>query len=203
MKTEKQKEELCMLKKVTLFFLNSVLLILWIPVTTYADSVSMQGYYHSNNVELQKWTIEQSGNVIVKGALLSSPCILETNEIALPLKKSVKGLQEQHLLKLTLTGCGNGGTVISSEKKSANENIVAAQSALLTGIEGGLLQLTQRMVGMNRVFLRSGENNLTYALTSGQEDTFTFLLKKNNEQGKPYINPRDHNALLRLRLDYD
>lgn len=146
----------------------------------------------------------RTGMLTVRGALLSSPCTLETNEVELPLQKSTEGIMTRYALKLNLLGCGDGGAVTSAGSVAGRDSMMVMQSALLTGVEGsGLLQPDQRMVSTGRAVVYGGANQFTYWLSEAQQQALAGQQATDRAQGKPYMNPRDNTALLRLRLDYE
>lgn len=145
----------------------------------------------------------RTGVLIVNGALLSSPCTLETSEAELPLPRRTQGMQDRYELTLNLVGCGDGGAVTSAASDAGRGSIMVVYSALLTGTEGGLLQPEQRMVGTGRAVLHGGANRFTWLLSQAQQQALVTGQASDRAQGKPYMNPRDNNALLRLRLDYE
>lgn len=158
------------------------------------------------NESRHQWVNEHNGRtgmLIVSGALLSSPCTLETSEAALPLPRRTQGIRDSYELALTLVGCGDGGAVTSAASGAGRDSTMVVYSALLTGIEGGLLQPEQRMVGTGRAVLHGGANRLTWSLSQAQQQALITGQASDRAQGKPYMNPRDNHALLRLRLDYE
>lgn len=158
------------------------------------------------NESRHQWVNGQNGRtgvLIVNGALLSSPCTLETSEAELPLPRRTEGMQDRYELTLNLVGCGDGGAVTSAASGAGRGSIMVVYSALLTGTEGGLLQPEQRMVGTGRAVLHGGANRFTWLLSQAQQQALVTGQASDRAQGKPYMNPRDNNALLRLRLDYE
>ncbi|HAX9692283.1 TPA: nuclease PIN, partial [Escherichia coli] len=139
----------------------------------------------------------------VSGALLSSPCTLETNEVELPLQKSTEGIMTRYALKLNLLGCGDGGAVTSAGLVAGRDSMMVMQSALLTGVEDGVLQPEQRMVSTGRAVVYGGANQFTYWLSESQQQALVGRWVTERMQGKRHQNPRENPALLRLRLDYE
>ncbi|ELO4939519.1 nuclease PIN [Escherichia coli] len=153
-----------------------------------------------------QWVNERNGRtgmLTVRGALLSSPCTLETNEVELPLPKSTEGIMTRYALKLNLLGCGDGGAVTSATSVAGRDSMMVMQSALLTGVEDGVLQPEQRMVSTGRAVVYGGANQLIYWLSEAQQQALAGQQASERARGKPYMNPRDNPALLRLRLDYE
>ncbi len=158
------------------------------------------------NESRHQWVNEHNGRtgvLIVSGALLSSPCTLETSEAELPLPRRTQGMQDTYELALNLVGCGDGGAVMSAVSGAGRDSTMVVYSALLTGVEGGLLQPDQRMVGTGRAVLHGGANRFTWSLSQAQQQALVTGQASDRAQGRPYMNPRDNNALLRLRLDYE
>lgn len=124
-----------------------------------ADELVMRDNFFVADETRHQWVNEHNGRtgmLTVSGALLSSPCTLETNEVDLPLQKSTEGIMTRYVLKLNLLGCGDGGA-----------------------------------------------NQFTYWLSEAQQQALAGQQATDRAQGKPYMNPRDNSALLRLRLDYE
>ncbi|HIF2548635.1 TPA: pilus-assembly fibrillin subunit [Salmonella enterica] len=171
-----------------------------------ADELVMRDNFFVADEARHKWVNEHNGRtglLLVSGALLSSPCTLETNEVSLPLPEQKEGITARYMLRLDLLGCGEGGAVTSASSPAGRDSMMVMQSALLTGVEGRLLQSEQRMVSTGRVVVYGGANQFTYYLSEAQQQALSGLQAANRVQGKPYMNPRDNRALLRLRLDYE
>ncbi|MCQ1917251.1 nuclease PIN [Escherichia coli] len=171
-----------------------------------ADELVMRDNFFVADELRHQWVNEhngRSGHLLVSGALLSSPCTLETNEVELPLPEQKEGIMTRYALKLNLLGCGDGGVVTSATSMSGRSSMMVMQSALLTGVEDGVLQLDQRMVSTGRAVVYGGANQFTYWLSEAQQQALAGQQAADRAQGKPYMNPRDNKALLRLRLDYE
>ncbi|HBQ4541253.1 TPA: nuclease PIN [Escherichia coli] len=171
-----------------------------------ADGPVMRDNFFVADETRHQWVNERNGRIgmlTVSGVLLSSPCTLETNEVELPLQKSTKGIMTRYALTLNLLGCGNGGTVASSASVAGRDSMMVMQSALLTGGEGGMLQPEKRMVSTGRAVVYGGANQFTYWLSEAQQQALAGQQATDRARGKPYMNPRDNTALLRLRLDYE
>ena len=163
-----------------------------------ADELVMRDNFFVADETRHQWVNEHNGRtgmLTVSGALLSSPCALETNEVELPLQKSTEGIMTRYVLKLNLLGCGDGGAVTSATS--------VAGSALLTGVKDGVLQPEQRMVSTGRAVVYGGANQFTYWLSEAQQQALAGLQATDRAQGKPCMNPRGNTALLRLQLDYE
>lgn len=171
-----------------------------------ADELVIKDDYFVADETRHQWINERNdrtGMLLVSGALLSSPCSLETNEVVLPLPEQKEGIMTRYMLKLNLLGCGDGGAVTSAGSTAGRESMMVMQSALLTGVEGRLLQPDQRMVSTGRAVVYGGANQFTYYLSETQQQALAGQQAADRAQGKPYMNPRDNTALLRLRLDYE
>ncbi|EFQ6911711.1 nuclease PIN [Escherichia coli] len=171
-----------------------------------ADELVIKDDYFVADETRHQWINERNGRtgmLLVSGALLSSPCTLETNEVELPLPEQKEGIMTRYVLKLNLLGCGDGGAVTSATSVAGRDSMMVMQSALLTGGEGWLLQPDQRMVSTGRAVVYGGANQFTYYLSETQQQALAGQQAADRVQGKPYMNPRDNTALLRLRLDYE
>ncbi|EEQ1662379.1 pilus-assembly fibrillin subunit [Escherichia coli] len=172
----------------------------------WADELVMRDNFFVANEARHQWVNEHNGRtgmLTVSGALLSSPCTLETNEVELPLQKSTNGIMTRYALKLNLLGCGEGGTVTSDTSVAGRDSMMVIQSAMITGGEGGMLQPGQKMLGAGHAVVYGGNNQLTYWLSEAQQQALAGEQAKDRAKGKPYMNSRDNAALLRLRLDYE
>ncbi|STB68610.1 Uncharacterised protein [Citrobacter freundii] len=171
-----------------------------------ADEIIIRERIFVANEDRHQWVNEhngRTGTLIVRGALLSSPCSLETNEVKMPLPQRKKGMNEQSELKLNLVGCGEGGAVISAESPAGHGSKITGYSALLTGIEGGVFHPDQRMIGKGKAVMHGGENQLTWYLNKTQQHNLETLQVGDYKKAVSYLSPRDSRSLLRLRLDYD
>lgn len=140
----------------------------------------------------------RTGVLEVSGVLLSSPCVLMTNEVSLPSRKEGQRRVERYPLKLVLVGCGEGGLVTSATSQAGVASTMVVHSALLSGRDGGVLQPGQRMVGKGRAAFHGGDNQLTYFLSAEQQQMLTEEMMSNRE-----LSTREQNDMLRLRLDYE
>ena len=97
-----------------------------------ADELLMRDNFFVADETRHQWVNEHNGRtgmLIVRGALLSSPCTLETNEVELPLQKSTEGIMTRYVLKLNLLGCGDGGAVTSATSADGSGGWRAAAGA--------------------------------------------------------------------------
>ena len=120
----------------------------------------------------------QTGALDVRGALLSSPCILATHEILLPPGETPVSIV------LTLTGCGEGESM-TAYSTGAVQVVHAALIKESTAREGWVPLDHQLAHGAVR--LRGGDNQLTYQLS---------------RDGR-LISEGSRNTLIRLHLQYE
>ncbi|EAO6410009.1 nuclease PIN [Salmonella enterica] len=142
----------------------------------------------------------RTGMLVVRGALLSSPCTLITNELELPLSREPGSGVSRYPLQLALTGCGDGDDVTSASTPVGRSSVMVVYSALLSGAEGGVLHPGQRMVGAGRATLRGGASQMTWYLTEAQQ---LSLQKSISGQARAPFNNPSAGSLLRLRMDYE
>lgn len=142
----------------------------------------------------------RTGMLEVRGALLSSPCTLLTNELALPLSHEMQRGVKRYPLQVALTGCGDGDDLTSASTPAGRSSVLVVYSALLNGVEGGVLHPAQRMVGAGRATLRGGSSLMTWYLTDAQQ---LVLQESVNAQTRAPYNSPVSGSLLRLRMDYE
>ncbi|EIR7746766.1 nuclease PIN [Salmonella enterica subsp. enterica serovar Infantis] len=167
-----------------------------------ADELVMRDNFFVADETRHQWVNEHDGRtgmLTVSGALLSSPCTLETNEVELPLQKSTEGIMTRYVLKLNLLGCGDGGAVTSAGSVAGHDSMMVMQRALLTGVEDGVPQPEQRMVSTGPTVVYGGANQFTWWLSRAQHQA----LMTEPDKGKHAVNPRRNNALLSLQLGYE
>ncbi|HDY2725449.1 TPA: nuclease PIN [Escherichia coli] len=114
-----------------------------------------------------QWVNEHNGRtgaLNVKGALVSSPCILDTPEVKVPLQKD-KG---QYVLNLKVSRCGDGRTDIPEHQSTEYGDIVVKQSAVLKTGKDEMLLSVWRKRGVSRKNLQHGDNQITYYLNEAQ-----------------------------------
>ncbi|HFG3511666.1 TPA: pilus-assembly fibrillin subunit [Escherichia coli] len=168
-----------------------------------ADELVRRGNFFAANEHRHQWINERNGRtgqLLVSGSLVSSPCTLETNEVMLLPPESNKGITMHYALEVNLQGCGNGGKVTSDKSRESRDSMTVMQSVLLTG---GGLQPDQWLVSAGPAAVYDGANRFTYWLSDAQQQVLVEQQKTNCKQGKTYMNPRDSHALLHLRLDYE
>lgn len=188
---------LCLVAQLISCSMNSVL---------WADELVMQENFFVADESSHQWVNEHNGRtglLLVSGALLSSPCTLETNEVELPLLEQTNRFVTHYALKLNLQGCGDGGVVTSATSVAGRDSMMVMQSALLTGVASSSLQPSQRIVSTGRAVVYGGSNQFTYWLSEEQQQALAGSQVKDFAQGKPYVNPLNNSALLHLRLDYE
>ncbi|HAW0905888.1 TPA: nuclease PIN [Escherichia coli] len=171
-----------------------------------ADELVMRNNFFVADESRHQWVNERNGRtglLTVSGALLSSPCTLETNEVELPRPEQKAGSVTRYVLRLNLKGCGDGGAVTSASSVAGRDSITVMQSTLLIKEEGGMLHPKQQLVNTGPVVVYGGANQFTYWLSEAQQQALAGQQTTDRAQGKPYMNPRDNTALLRLRLDYE
>ncbi|MBB2403567.1 MULTISPECIES: pilus-assembly fibrillin subunit [unclassified Escherichia] len=167
-----------------------------------ADELVMRDSFFVADETRHQWVNEHNGRtgiLTVSGALLSSPCTLETNEVELPLPEQKEGIMTRYALKLNLLGCGDGGAVTSASSVAGRDSMMVMQRALLTGVEDGMLQPEQRMVSTGPAVVYGGANQFTWWLSRAQHQA----LMTEPDKGKHAVNPRRNNALLSLQLGYE
>lgn len=183
----------------------ALLLSLSMNSVLHAGDTVMQGplfVADENNHQLINERGGRTGVLEVNGALLSSPCVLITNEVSLPPRKEGQNRVERYPLMLILVGCGEGGMVRSAVPREGVAYTMVVHSALLNGRSGVGLQPDQRVVGRGRTALHDGDNQLTYFLSAEQQQVLTEGMISNREQQTP-LSSRKQNDVLRLQLDYE
>lgn len=151
-----------------------------------------------------QWINEHNGRtgvLEVRGSLLTSPCTLATNEYPLPLTTMSQGGSGSFPLHLDLTGCGDGDDLTSAQTPAGRTSVTVAYSALLAGVEGGVLQPRQRMLGTGRAQLRGGSSQITWYLSPAQREALSVRPIATGVKA-PYVSPASA-GLLRLRMDYE
>ncbi|WP_105269269.1 pilus-assembly fibrillin subunit [Escherichia sp. MOD1-EC6163] len=194
-----------MVRATTGLYLAALLVSICMNSVLRADETVMQDSFFTADEPRHQWVNElngRTGQLLVSGALLSSPCTLMTNEVQLPLPEYGE-IIKHYELKLNLRGCGYGDVMLSSTSATERNSITVMQSTLLTKEEGGMLHPKQQLVSAGRAFVYNGANQLTYRLNKKQQMALTNAQAKNRAQGNTYTNPQNDNYLLSLRLDYE
>ncbi len=96
----------------------------------------------------------RTGTLIIHGALLASPCILETNEVPLPLPSLWRNGKKVRMIKLKLSGCTAGGS--QREYGTGGNHQLRVQADLQSGDEGIFSDRLPRY--RRQLFLSDGEN---------------------------------------------
>lgn len=154
--------------------------------------VKQEEFLHVDETRHQ-WVNERNGRtgmLIVSGALLSSPCSLETNEIDLHKDMQPQGMLERYVFKLKLVGCGDGDAKIQESR----DKIIAIQSALLYNRMGEVQE--KNMLSNGKIALESGQNQLIYYMNKDQRHTLV-------NSGHMQITPLAISSLLHLLLRYE
>ncbi|EHS0425052.1 nuclease PIN [Escherichia coli] len=166
-----------------------------------ADELVMRDNFFVADETRHQWVNEHNGRtgmLTVSGALLSSPCTLETNEVELPLHKLTEGLITRYAVKLNLLGCGDGGDVTSAPSVIGRGNMMVMQSAILYNRkEGGKAE--QVLLSNGKVILDNGRNQLVFYMSKNQWQTKI----KQNRSGYVHFAPIITSSLLNLRLSYE
>lgn len=158
--------------------------------------VKQEEFLHVNETRHQ-WVNERNGRtgmLIVSGALLSSPCTLETNEIDLHKDMQLQGMLERYMFKLNLVGCGDG----DAKMQESRDKTIATQRALLYNRKGGQ-PAEQKMLSNGRVTLENGQNHLIYYMNENQRKA----LVSQNRSDYTHMAPLASNSLLYLLLGYE
>lgn len=187
-----------MVEFVTIRVLLAILIaICSINNVLYANELVRQYELSHINETRHQWVNERNGRtgmLMVSGALLSSPCTLETNEIDLQKDMQPQGMLERYVFKLNLTGCGDGVT----KKQLSRVKTIATQNALLYSREEGM-QPEQKMLSNGKVVLDNGCNQLIYYMNKNQRQTLINQHRSDHIQ----ITPFTGSSLLHLMLDYE
>lgn len=173
-------------------------------VVLHASELLTRDLFFVADESRHEWVSEHNGRtglLEVRGALMASPCMLDTSEVVLPLPAEMSGLHDRYPLALDLRGCGYGDDLTSEDTPAARTTVMIVYSALLTGREGGVLQPGQRMLGTGRAILHGGSGRLTWYLSDVQRQM--LMVQKNTSGavtgGHRYL----PDTVLRLRLDYE
>lgn len=104
----------------------------------------------------------RTGTLNAKGALVSSPCILETPEIKLPLPQD-KG---KYVFDIKLSHCGDG--LSKTSEQNPGDNVYVKQRIILKERENDVLLSEHKSYRIIRNFLRNGDNRLIYFMNNEQ-----------------------------------
>ncbi|EJZ2266271.1 nuclease PIN [Escherichia albertii] len=106
----------------------------------------------------------RTGTLNVKGALVSSPCILETPEIKLPLQEN----NGKYVLNIKLSHCGDGLSKTSEQETQVSYNVYVKQHIILKEWENDVPLSEHKGYGRIREVLRNGDNRLVYFMNKEQ-----------------------------------
>lgn len=144
---------------------------------------------------------DHTGRLIVSGALLSSPCNLDTNEVTL--SRQAGKATSHYILRLNLVECGYGGRITSSISPAGRDDTMVVDSTLIAEGGNGSRYPDLQVLSKGKRILYSGMNQLTYYLNDSQQQALTGQQQSNYTQNNLFGNTRGNNTLLRLRLDYE
>lgn len=189
-----------MVKTTTGICLTALLLSCSMNSMLLADELIPRDEFFTADEAHHKWINESDGRtglLVVNGALLSSPCTLETNEVGLSLPQETGATQARYILKVHLAGCGEGGGMNTTESLARRESPLVMQSVLLTGVEDGILRQKQQVLNKRKMMLHGGVNQITYHLDGAQYQAMIKIPESSRGVS------RNHNAILRLHLYYE
>lgn len=188
------------MKKVTIALsLIAMMLSAAMNSLLHAEELLTRDEFHLTDEKTNEY-LGRTGGLEVRGVLLSSPCTLITNELQLPLLGKTQEGTERYPLKVMLTGCGDGDDVTSAFTPAGRSSVMVVYTALLSGVEGGVLFPDQRMLGTGRAVLHGGSSQMTWYLTEGQQ---MALQRSATGQVRTPFNNLTSGSLLRLRMDYE
>ncbi len=137
----------------------------------------------------------RTGNLAVRGALLSSTCTLMTNEVSL----SSHTAAARTPLKLRLVGCGDGGTFNSGKREVA----MTVSGSLVTGLEtGGTLLPNHKVSGCDHLIIRNG-NTFLLCWPDLQNRELLTVSNKRTIQGVETSKTRNNPVMLSLSINYE
>ncbi|MEQ5075931.1 pilus-assembly fibrillin subunit [Providencia alcalifaciens] len=178
-------------------FLVILIAVYSIKNVLHANELMKQYEFSHINETHHLWGNERNGRtgmLIVSGALLSSPCTLETNEVDLLKEMQPQGMLERYVFKLNLTGCGDGFV----KKTSSRVKTIATLSALLYNKKEGM-QPELKMLSNGKVVLHNGRNQLIYYMSKNQRQTLINQHRSDHIQ----ITQFTGSSLLHLMLGYE
>lgn len=127
----------------------------------WADELIMRDDFFIADESRHQWLTEQngrSGTLSVTGALVSSPCILDTPEITLPLQKD-KG---KYVLSINLSHCGYGVSQTAEQHTQVSKKVDIRQRLILKDGEGNVPLPENKRYGVIKNKLSDGDNQLIY-----------------------------------------
>jgi hypothetical protein len=131
----------------------------------FADEIIEQAGHPMVDERRQQWINEhygRTGVLVVNGALVTSPCTLQNNEIELPSLPTwfSKG-DQRYPMVLNLSGCGDGSDFSSPMAATIASKMVASSQFLsVFGADIG--------VGAKQIQLTGGDNAVTFYLSAYQ-----------------------------------
>ena len=163
-----------------------------------ADEVLMRDNFFVADESRHQWVTEhngRTGTLNVKGALVSSPCILDTPEVTFPLKKD----ERRYVLNLKISRCGDGNSDIPERQSTDHGGIIIKQSAMLKAGKDEIPLSAWRNDGVIRNNLRHGDNQITYYVNEAQYQK----LAKTQMPASVYKTSDSNRGLLHLKIMYE
>lgn len=152
-----------------------------------ADELVMRDDFFVADESRHQWVNEHNGRtgiLAVSGALLSSPCTLETNELPLPIEERLSG----YTLRLELNGCGEGEEIVSAGYRGK----VVMRRVQLREPGEKVFRWSPRRTE-KQVVLYDGWNQLTYHLNRVRQRLLT-----GNPNKKGHNEAENQSVILRL-----
>lgn len=156
----------------TLLINCSMSSILW------ADELVMRDNFFVSDETRHQWVTEYSGRagmLAVSGALLSSPCILDTSEIKLPLQ----GDKGKYEFNIKLSNCGDGLSKTSELLTRGNDVLIVKQQVTLKARRGAVSENKSYKTIMKK--LRNGYNEFIYYVDKEQYNKISKLLSEETQ----------------------
>lgn len=147
-----------------------------------ADELLMRDSFFVADESRHQWVNENNGRtgaLNVKGALVSSPCQLDTNEVQISERKKRRDIQK---VKVNMSGCGYGN--VPESFSEWNRKLYVNASITMSGLLRRACYLPSK-----RKFLSDGENQLIFYLECGMHIR------------SPEKADREANALVRMSYD--
>ncbi len=147
-----------------------------------ADGLLMRDNFFVADESRHQWVNEHNGRtgaLNVKGALVSSPCQLDTNEVQISERKKRRDI---HKVKVNMSGCGYGN--VPESFSEWNRKLYVNASITMSGLLRRACYLPSK-----RKFLSDGENQLIFYLECGMHI-------RSQEKAD-----REANALIRMSYD--
>ncbi|WEY65517.1 pilus-assembly fibrillin subunit [Escherichia coli] len=147
-----------------------------------ADELLTRDDFFVADESRHQWVNEHNGRtgaLNVKGALVSSPCQLDTNEVQISERKKRRDIQK---VKVNMSGCGYGN--VPESFSEWNRKLYVNASITMSGLLRSACYLPSK-----RKFLSDGENQLIFYLECGMHIR------------SPEKADREANALIRMSYD--